>query len=61
MVEVNIFDFDADIYGAQVKVELYYYLRGEVKFEGLEGLKTQLSQDKNKAATLLNQLPKQSF
>ena len=53
VVEVNIFDFDADIYGAQVKVELYYYLRGEVKFEGLEGLKTQLLKDKNKAATLL--------
>jgi riboflavin kinase / FMN adenylyltransferase len=53
VVEVNIFDFDADIYGAQLKVELYYYLRGEVKFEGLEGLKTQLLKDKNKAATLL--------
>jgi riboflavin kinase/FMN adenylyltransferase len=53
VVEVNIFDFDADIYGAQVKVELYYYLRGEVKFEGLEGLKAQLLQDKNKAAALL--------
>ncbi|MFM6968887.1 MAG: bifunctional riboflavin kinase/FAD synthetase [Sediminibacterium sp.] len=53
VVEVNIFDFDADIYGEQVKVELYYYLRGEVKFEGLEGLKAQLLQDKNKAAALL--------
>jgi riboflavin kinase/FMN adenylyltransferase len=53
VVEVNIFDFDADIYGAQLKVELYYYLRGEVKFEGLEGLKAQLLQDKNKAAALL--------
>ncbi|MFM6969887.1 MAG: riboflavin kinase, partial [Sediminibacterium sp.] len=53
VVEVNIFNFDADIYGAQVKVELHYYLRGEVKFEGLEGLKAQLLQDKNRAAALL--------
>jgi len=53
VVEVNIFDFDADIYGSQVNVELYYYLRGEVKFEGLEGLKAQLLQDKKKATTLL--------
>jgi riboflavin kinase/FMN adenylyltransferase len=53
VVEVNIFNFDADIYGAQLKVDLYYYLRGEVKFEGLEGLKAQLLQDKNKAAALL--------
>ena len=53
VVEVNIFNFDADIYGAQVKVELHYYLRGEVKFEGLEGLKSQLLQDKNRAAALL--------
>jgi FAD synthase len=28
-------------------------LRGEVKFDGLEGLKAQLLQDKNKATTLL--------
>jgi riboflavin kinase/FMN adenylyltransferase len=53
VVEVNIFDFDADIYGARVKVELYYYLRGEVKFDGLEGLKAQLLLDKNKSAALL--------
>jgi len=38
VVEVNIFDFDADIYGPKVSVELYYYLTGEVKYEGLEGL-----------------------
>jgi FAD synthase len=28
-------------------------LRGEVKFDGLEGLKAQLLQDKNKATALL--------
>jgi len=53
VVEVNIFDFDADIYGAQVKVSLYYYLRGEFKFEGLDALKIQLLQDKTKAVVLL--------
>lgn len=46
VIEVNIFDFDEDIYGQTLQVHLYYYLRGEVKFEGLEKLKEQLQKDK---------------
>ena len=46
MIEVNIFDFDADIYGEVIRVDVIHYLRGEVKFNGLEELKGQLSKDK---------------
>ncbi|UQF38909.1 riboflavin biosynthesis protein RibF [Vagococcus lutrae] len=45
-VEVNILDFDADIYGEQVSVRWCHYLRGEIKFDGPEGLIAQLNQDK---------------
>lgn len=44
-VEVNILDFNQDIYGEQVAVEWYHYLRDEVKFTGVEGLIEQLRQD----------------
>jgi riboflavin kinase/FMN adenylyltransferase len=46
VIEVNIFDFNREIYGQQLQVHLHHYLRGEVKFEGLEALKAQLLRDK---------------
>jgi riboflavin kinase/FMN adenylyltransferase len=46
VIEVNIFDFDEDIYGQTLQVHLHHYLRGEVKFNGLEELKEQLQKDK---------------
>lgn len=45
-VEVNILDFNQDIYGEQVAVEWYHYLRDEIKFDGVQGLIKQLNQDK---------------
>jgi riboflavin kinase/FMN adenylyltransferase len=46
VVEVNIFDFEKDIYGKIIRVYVVKYLRSEVKFDGLEALKQQLHQDK---------------
>jgi len=48
-IEVNIFNFDRDIYGQQLRVSLKKYLRGEVKFNGLDELKAQLAIDKEQA------------
>jgi riboflavin kinase/FMN adenylyltransferase len=52
-IEVNILDFDEDIYGKNMKVFLHTYLRGEVKFEGLDKLKEQLARDAVKAREVL--------
>lgn len=46
VTEVNIFDFDEQIYGQTIRVIVKKYLRAEVKFNGLEALKEQLHQDK---------------
>lgn len=53
MIEVNLFDFNQDIYGKTLRVYLKQYLRGEVKFNGLEDLKNQLSIDKESALRVL--------
>jgi riboflavin kinase/FMN adenylyltransferase len=45
-IEVNIFDFDKEIYGQYIKMEFNEFLRHDVKFTGLEALKVQLQQDK---------------
>lgn len=50
-VEVYILDFHQDIYGEQVLVRWNHLLRGQIKFDGAEGLIAQLQQDeKNTAA-----------
>lgn len=45
-IEVNIFDFDREIYGQYIKMNFMEFLRHDVKFTGLEALKIQLQKDK---------------
>ena len=45
-IEVNIFDFDQEIYGQDIKMNFFKFLRHDVKFTGLEALTLQLHQDK---------------
>jgi riboflavin kinase/FMN adenylyltransferase len=45
-IEVNIFDFDQDIYDTTITVKFLHYIRGDAKFEGLEQLKIQIAKDK---------------
>ena len=45
-IEVNIFDFDQEIYGQYVTMYFMEFLRHDVKFTGLEALKEQLKEDK---------------
>lgn len=44
-VEVNFFDFDSDVYGKFIQIEIVQRIRDEYKFESLDQLKQQLSQD----------------
>ncbi len=53
-IEVNLFEFNKDIYGKTLRVFLKHYLRGEIKFSGLDALKAQLAQDKLQSLELLN-------
>jgi riboflavin kinase/FMN adenylyltransferase len=46
VIEVNIFDFDKEIYGQSLKVFVKKYLREEIRFDGLEALVKQIDQDK---------------
>ncbi|MFY8166693.1 MAG: riboflavin kinase [Sediminibacterium sp.] len=38
-------------------VHVYDFIRGEVKFNGLEALKAQLNEDRKTAAIILSQYP----
>ena len=53
-MEVNLFDFDQEIYGEKVTIYFIKRLRDELKFESLEQLKAQLAEDKKQALNILN-------
>lgn len=53
LFEVYIFDFDGDLYGQQLRVELIAFLRPEEKFANVEALKTQLAADCVRAREIL--------
>ncbi len=55
VIEVNVFDFNQNLYGQVLKVYLRQYLRGEIKFNGLEQLQEQLAIDRSKAIEILQQ------
>lgn len=44
-IESNIFDFNENIYDQPIKIKWYKYTRGEIKFDSLAALKTQLEHD----------------
>ncbi len=44
-IEVNIFDFEKNIYGEQIKLEIIQHVRNEIQFTSVNDLKLQLEQD----------------
>ena len=49
LLEVNIFNFNKNIYGKRIKVEFVKFIRGEKKFENISNLKKQIKIDIKKA------------
>lgn len=52
-IEVNIFDFNTEIYGEQLRMEFYHYVRGDIKFASLDELTSQLAKDQEAVLKLL--------
>lgn len=52
-IEVNIFDFDKEIYGESISIYFVDRIRSEVKFDDLEALRAQLTLDKEIVKKLL--------
>lgn len=48
IVETHLFDFDKDIYGEEIKIEFFSFLRGEKKFSSANELILQIREDVNK-------------
>jgi riboflavin kinase/FMN adenylyltransferase len=53
VLEVHLFDFSADLYGAHVRVEFLHKIRDEERYSDLGALKAQIARDCEAARTLL--------
>ncbi len=54
--EVHIFDFDEDIYGQNIEVALIEHIRGQMIFDNLDELITQMDKDSKKARKILQNI-----
>ena len=54
-VEINLLDFEGDLYGQTLYVEPAAFLRGEVRFESPYALRAQLAHDRETVRALLTQ------
>lgn len=45
-IEVHIFNFSEDLYGQEISIYFYEFIRAERKFSGFDELKAQLYKDK---------------
>ena len=59
VAETHIFDFDDDIYGKSIKINLLKHLRGEKKFSGPEELSAQIRKDIQVAHVVLEEAQKE--
>lgn len=57
LLEVHLFDFDRDIYGAYVNIEFVHKLRDEKRFESFELLKQQIDIDAKQARAFFANRP----
>jgi riboflavin kinase / FMN adenylyltransferase len=53
VAETHIFDFNQDIYGKPIKINLLRFLRSEQKFSGIEELSSQIARDVVRAKEVL--------
>ena len=53
-IEVNLFNFDRDIYDRVISIDVVEKIRDEKKFASIEALKTQLAKDQEHCLKLIN-------
>ena len=53
-IETHLFDFQRDIYGETLQLELLHYVRGDEKFDSLDALTAQLRHDEMAVKSLIS-------
>ena len=53
-IEVNIFDFEQDVYGENVRIEFIKFIRNEIKFKNIDELIKQIKIDRETCKSYMN-------
>ena len=53
-IEIHFFDFNKDLYGRKIQIDVLKFLRDEQKFNSIENLKNQLDKDRKKSLDIIN-------
>ena len=56
-IEVNFFDFDADLYGKKIRINILKRIRDEKKFDSIKDLQNQLQKDKITVLNYIESIP----
>ncbi len=56
-VEVNLFDFNEDLYGRHIRISFLEWLRCEKKYDSLQELKEQIAKDKEEVLKIFETFP----
>jgi len=55
-IEANLLDFEGDLYGKQLRLELIQWIRGDQSFDSLDALKQQIKKDRDQTVEIFQQL-----
>ncbi|MFT3966451.1 MAG: bifunctional riboflavin kinase/FAD synthetase [Sphingobium sp.] len=58
LLEPHFFDFDGDLYGQRIEVQLIHHIRGEAKFESIDALRAAIARDCETARHILADHPR---
>ncbi len=53
--EIHFFDFDQNLYGKEIQIDILHRIRDEHKFESVDALKEQLQKDKETSLSIIAQ------
>ncbi|MFO7673627.1 MAG: bifunctional riboflavin kinase/FAD synthetase [Lutibacter sp.] len=53
-IEIHFFNFNKDLYGKKIQIDVLKFLREEQKFDSVDDLKNQLEKDKKKSLEIIN-------
>lgn len=53
-IEVNIFDFNQDVYGENIRIEFIKFIRNEIKFKNIDELIRQIGIDRETCKSYMN-------
>jgi riboflavin kinase/FMN adenylyltransferase len=54
LLEAHLFDWDGDLYGRKIEIDLVAYLRPEAKFDSVDALVARMREDEDEARRLLD-------